>query len=60
MLFVSYGTTDLPLRGVVFTTPGVRNFLEGTMKIDMLVKIEGFAVQGIHGLTNSIHTHAFY
>ena len=63
MLFVSRGTTDLPLRGVVFTTPGVENFLEGTMKIDtqdFLAKMEGFAVQGIHGLKNSIHAHAFY
>lgn len=63
MLFVSRGTTDLPMRGVVFATPGVQNFLEGTMKIDpqdFLAKMEGFAVQGIHSLNNSIYAHAFY
>ena len=37
---------------IEFTSAGVENFLNGTMKIDMqdfLVKMEGFAVQGIKG-----------
>ena len=53
MLFVSRGTTDLPMRGVAFATAGVENFLEGTMKIDtqdFLAKMEGFAVLGVQGL----------
>jgi hypothetical protein len=53
MLFVSCGTTDLPMRGVAFATAGVENFLEGTMKIDtqdFLAKMEGFAVLGVQGL----------
>jgi hypothetical protein len=52
MLFVSSGTTDLPMRGVAFTTAGVENFLDGAMKIDtqdFLAKMEGFAIQGIKG-----------
>lgn len=52
MLFVLSGTTELPMWGIAFTTAGVENFPESTMKInmqDVLVKMEGFAVQGIKG-----------
>jgi hypothetical protein len=52
MLFITRGTTDLPLMGVAFTTEGVDNFLEGAMKTDtqhFLGKMEGFAVQGVQG-----------
>jgi hypothetical protein len=52
MLFTTRGTTDMPMRGVSFTTSGVENFLEGVMKTDtqdFLGEMEGFAVQGIQG-----------
>jgi hypothetical protein len=53
MLFATCGTTDMPMRGAIFTTPGVENFLEGVMRTDtqdFLGKMEGFAVQGIQGI----------
>jgi hypothetical protein len=52
MLFATRGTTDLPMKGVAFSTAGVKHFLEGVMKIDpqdFLGKMEGFAVQGVKG-----------
>jgi hypothetical protein len=52
MLFATRGTTDMPMRGAVFSTSGVENFLEGVMRTDtqdFLGKMEGFAVQGIQG-----------
>jgi hypothetical protein len=52
MLFTTRGTTDMPMKGVAFATPGVEHFLEGVMKTDtqdFLGKMEGFAVQGIQG-----------
>lgn len=52
MLFATRGSTDLPMKGVTFATPGVEHFLEGVMKSDpqdFLGKMEGFAVQGVKG-----------
>ncbi|KAF8228369.1 hypothetical protein L208DRAFT_1291848, partial [Tricholoma matsutake] len=52
MLFTMHSTTDMPMKGVAFATPGVKHFLDGVMKTDMqdfLGKMEGFAVQGIQG-----------
>jgi hypothetical protein len=52
MLFTTRGTTDMPMRGISFTTSGVENFLEGVLKTDtqdFLGKMEGFAIQGIQG-----------
>jgi hypothetical protein len=40
------------MKGVLFATPSVENFLEGVMKThtqDFLGKMEGFAIQGIQG-----------
>jgi hypothetical protein len=52
MIFATRGTTNMPLRGVAFTTDGIENFLEGAMKTDtqdFLGKMEGFAIQGVRG-----------
>ncbi|KAG1877137.1 hypothetical protein C8R48DRAFT_590638, partial [Suillus tomentosus] len=52
ILFAMYGLTDLPLRGVTFTTEGVENFMDSAMGIDnqdFMSKMEGFAIQGIKG-----------
>lgn len=46
------GSTDLPLRGVAFTTEGVDEFMGSVMNIDnqdFVSKMEGFAVQGMKG-----------
>jgi hypothetical protein len=53
MLFAMHGTTDMPMRGAVFSTSDVENFLEGVMRTDtqdFLGKMEGFVVQGIQGI----------
>jgi hypothetical protein len=53
MLFATHGTTDMPMRGAIFLTSGVENFLEGVMRTDMqdfLGKMEGFMVQGIQDI----------
>jgi len=52
LLFTTRGSTDLPLRGIVYETDGIENFLEGAMKMDtqhFIGKMEGFAVQGVKG-----------
>jgi hypothetical protein len=52
MLFITCGTTDIPLTGVSFATDGVQSFLPGVLKTDpqdFLGKMEGFAVQGVQG-----------
>ena len=56
MLFTTRGSTDLPLRGVSFATEGVENFLEGALKTDtqdFIGKMEGFAVQGVKGMSDN-------
>ena len=53
IFFTTRGTTNLPLRNVGFSTPGVKNFLDTVMKIDQndfLGRMEGFAVQGMKGM----------
>jgi hypothetical protein len=52
MLYATRGSTDLPLRGIVFTTEGVEEFMPSVMNIDnqdLISKMEGFAVQGMKG-----------
>lgn len=52
MLFLTRGSTDLPLRGVAFATKGVEDFLESALKTDeqdFIGKMEGFAIQGVKG-----------
>ncbi|KAG2741539.1 hypothetical protein P692DRAFT_20750831 [Suillus brevipes Sb2] len=52
ILYVTHGSTDLPLRGVTFATEGVQHFMQSVMSIDnqdLITKMEGFAVQGMRG-----------
>ncbi|KAF8130812.1 hypothetical protein EV363DRAFT_1138899, partial [Boletus edulis] len=52
ILYASRGTTDLPLRGLAFATGGVKDFMASVMgvdKIDLVSKMEGFAIQGMRG-----------
>jgi hypothetical protein len=52
LLFITRGSTDVAMQPTCFATPGVENFLDGVMKMDVqdfLTKLEGFAVQGIVG-----------
>ncbi|KAG1843422.1 hypothetical protein C8R48DRAFT_618900, partial [Suillus tomentosus] len=52
ILYVTRGSTDLPLRGVTFATEGVQHFMQSVMSIDnqdLISKMEGFAVQGMRG-----------
>ncbi|KAG2143101.1 hypothetical protein DEU56DRAFT_870617 [Suillus clintonianus] len=52
ILYTTRGSTDLPLRGIAFSTDGVENFMGTVMGIDnqdLVSKMEGFAVQGMQG-----------
>ncbi|KAG2120041.1 hypothetical protein DEU56DRAFT_747105 [Suillus clintonianus] len=52
ILYTTRGSTDLPLRGVTFTTEGVEHFMHSVMSIDnqdLVSKMEGFAIQGMKG-----------
>ncbi|KAG1845222.1 hypothetical protein C8R48DRAFT_554198, partial [Suillus tomentosus] len=52
ILYTTRGSTDLPLRGLVFATEGVENFMGTVMGVDnqdLVNKMEGFAVQGMKG-----------
>ncbi|KAG1722922.1 uncharacterized protein EDB91DRAFT_1240165 [Suillus paluster] len=52
ILYMTRGTTDLPLRGVTFATEGVHDFMESVIGIDnqdFVSKMEGFAIQGMKG-----------
>ncbi|KAG1832776.1 hypothetical protein EV424DRAFT_1533462 [Suillus variegatus] len=52
MLYMTHGSTDLPLRGIIFTTDGVQNFMGFVMGIDnqdLVSKMKGFSVQGVQG-----------
>ncbi|KAG1899707.1 uncharacterized protein F5891DRAFT_927347, partial [Suillus fuscotomentosus] len=56
MLYMTRGTTDLPLRAITFTTPGVNHFMDSVIGIDtqdFLSKMEGFAIQGIQGAASN-------
>jgi hypothetical protein len=46
------GSTDMPLRGIVFATEGVNDFMTSVMNIDdqdLISKMEGFAIKGMWG-----------
>jgi hypothetical protein len=54
MLYVTRGSTDLPLRGITFkfASEGVEDFMSSVMNIDnqdLISKMEGFAIQGMRG-----------
>ncbi|KAH7904868.1 hypothetical protein BJ138DRAFT_1018526, partial [Hygrophoropsis aurantiaca] len=52
ILYTTRGSTDLPINGIAFATPGVGDFIPTAMGIDhqdLISKMEGFAVQGIKG-----------
>ncbi|KAI5989961.1 hypothetical protein EDD15DRAFT_2198310 [Pisolithus albus] len=60
MLYMTRGTTDLPLRGIAFTTDGVADFVGSVMGIDtqdLVSKMEGFAIQGIKGVAENHQQH---
>ena len=60
LLFAVPGTTDLRTDSHYYATEGLSKFLEHSMKIDpqsFLCKMEGYALQGIHGeLTNKLRS----
>jgi hypothetical protein len=42
----------MPLRGIIFATEGVNDFMTSVMNIDdqdLVSKMEGFAIQGMRG-----------
>ncbi|KAG1778325.1 hypothetical protein EV702DRAFT_1196329 [Suillus placidus] len=50
IFYTTRGSTDLALRGIIFATEGVDNFMESTMNIDnqdLVSKMEGYAIQGM-------------
>ncbi|KAG1747011.1 hypothetical protein EDD22DRAFT_981916 [Suillus occidentalis] len=52
ILYTTRGSTDLALRGIIFATEGVNDFMESTMNIDnqdLVSKMEGYAIQGMRG-----------
>ena len=52
ILYTTRGTTDIPLYGISFATQGVENFMGTVMNVenqDLISKMEGYAVQGVHG-----------
>ncbi|KAG1734233.1 uncharacterized protein EDB91DRAFT_1238445 [Suillus paluster] len=52
ILYMTRGSTDLPLHGIAFATEGVDNFMESVMDVDnqeFVTKMEGFALHGIRG-----------
>ncbi|KAG1770134.1 hypothetical protein EV702DRAFT_1202548 [Suillus placidus] len=60
MLYMTRGSTDLPLRGITFTTDGVQNFMASVMGIDtqdLVSKMEGFSIQGVRGAAKNHQQH---
>ncbi|KAG1884169.1 hypothetical protein F4604DRAFT_1575016 [Suillus subluteus] len=52
ILYTTHGSTDCPLRGIIFVTKGVSDFMSTVMNIDnqdLVGKMEGFSVQGMQG-----------
>ncbi|KAG1770314.1 hypothetical protein EV702DRAFT_1181649 [Suillus placidus] len=52
IFYTMRGSTDLALRGIIFATEGVDDFMESTMNIDnqdLVSKMEGYAIQGMRG-----------
>ena len=53
ILFITRGSTDTPLNGTCFTTPGVEDFLPSVLKLDkleFLARMDGYAIQGLKGM----------
>ncbi|KAG1816410.1 uncharacterized protein BJ212DRAFT_1480862 [Suillus subaureus] len=51
ILYMTCGSTDLPLCGIAFATEGVQDFMESIMNLDnqdLISKMEGFAMSGMH------------
>ncbi|KAG1804578.1 hypothetical protein EV424DRAFT_1544558 [Suillus variegatus] len=56
ILYTVAGSTDIPLRGIIFATEGVNNFMTSIMNIDdqdLVSKMEGFAIQGMRGAAHN-------
>jgi hypothetical protein len=52
LFYVTRSTTNVPLRGVVFATDGIKDFMGTIIGVDthdLVSKMEGFAVQGVRG-----------
>ncbi|KAG2338064.1 hypothetical protein BDR05DRAFT_856401, partial [Suillus weaverae] len=52
IMYMTRGTTNLPLHGVTFAAEGVQEFMESAMGInnqDLVSKLEGFVIQGMPG-----------
>jgi hypothetical protein len=61
IFYATRGTTDLPLRGVIFATEGVQDFMGSAMSIDnqdLVGKMEGFAIQGMKGIYSVVLLHS--
>ncbi|KAG2100408.1 uncharacterized protein F5147DRAFT_747135 [Suillus discolor] len=56
ILYTVRGSTDIPLRGIIFATEGVNDFMASVMNIDdqhLVSKMEGFAIQGMRGAAHN-------
>ncbi|KAG1869472.1 hypothetical protein DFJ58DRAFT_855880 [Suillus subalutaceus] len=56
IMYMSRGTTDIPLRGTSFATEGVRDFMGSVVGIDnqdLVNKMEGFTIQGMKGAAHN-------
>ncbi|KAG2143282.1 hypothetical protein BD769DRAFT_1661719 [Suillus cothurnatus] len=52
ILYMTRGSTNLPLHAVTFSTEGVQHFMHSVMNIDnqdFVSKMEGFTIQGMKG-----------
>ncbi|KAG1822783.1 uncharacterized protein BJ212DRAFT_1477195 [Suillus subaureus] len=55
ILYTVWGSTNIPLCGIIFATEGVNDFMALVMNIDdqhLVSKMEGFAIQGIEVSTS--------
>ncbi|KAG1720619.1 uncharacterized protein EDB91DRAFT_1064769, partial [Suillus paluster] len=60
ILYMTHGSTDLPLQGITFAMEGVQHFMQSVMSIDnqdLITKMEGFAVQGMRGAAKNHQQH---
>jgi hypothetical protein len=56
-LFATRSSIDVPLKSITYATAGVENFMESTLKLDkmdVLGRMEGYALQGLKGNLISI------
>lgn len=54
IFFTTRSSSDVALKNLYFTTPGVKDFMEMTLKIDpnqFLAKMEGYAINGLKGMS---------